>query len=348
MMIEYLKNAIIKRGDDCMSKKKDFCTNCRKECEYVLEKRKVNKVIKDKEYEFDITVAVCKRCGEEMDIPGLLDRNIKEVDEQYRYAEGIVTIYDIERMMDIYKIGKAPLSYALGFGEITITRYLEGQVPSKEYSDIIKKALSSSNFMKKKLEENKSKIAHTAYKKAYDAADEVEKLFNVSSKMLEVISYIFKRMDEVTPLMLQKLLHYVQGINLALNGKKMFPEDCSAWAHGPVYKEVYYLFKDFKYNPIEDVRFAVFDNKYNDLKDEEKKIVDIVVNSFGMYSGKTLERITHKETPWLNARKGYGEGVPSDEIISIKSIKDYFVEVNKKYNLLSEDDIIRYISDVLG
>ena len=96
------------------------------------------------------------------------------------------------------------------------------------------------------------------------------------------------------------------------------------------------------------MRFAVFDNKYNDLKDEEKKIVDIVVNSFGMYSGKTLERITHKETPWLNARKGYGEGVPSDEIISIKSIKDYFVEVNKKYNLLSEDDIIRYISDVLG
>ena len=27
----------------------------------------------------------------------------------------------------------------LGFGEVTITRYLSGQIPSKEYSDIIKK-----------------------------------------------------------------------------------------------------------------------------------------------------------------------------------------------------------------
>ena len=52
-------------------------------------------------------------------------------------------IDDIERLMKIYKIGKAPLSLALGFGEVTIPRYLEGQVPSKEYSDIMKTALSS-------------------------------------------------------------------------------------------------------------------------------------------------------------------------------------------------------------
>ena len=38
---------------------------------------------------------------------------------------------DIKKIMDIYKIGKAPLSLALGFGEVTIPRYLEGQVPSK-------------------------------------------------------------------------------------------------------------------------------------------------------------------------------------------------------------------------
>ena len=46
-------------------------------------------------------------------------------------------------MMKIYKIGRAPLSLALGFGEVTIPRYLEGQMPSKEYSDIIKATFSS-------------------------------------------------------------------------------------------------------------------------------------------------------------------------------------------------------------
>ena len=55
---------------------------------------------------------------------------------------------------------------ALGFGEITITRYLAGQMPSKEYSDIIKKALSSPNYMMKLLNENMEKMGETAYKKA--------------------------------------------------------------------------------------------------------------------------------------------------------------------------------------
>ena len=64
--------------------------------------------------------------------------------------------------LKIYKIGKAPLSLALGFGEVTITRYLSGQIPSKEYSDIMKMALSSPTFMKEKLQENKGKIAYFA------------------------------------------------------------------------------------------------------------------------------------------------------------------------------------------
>lgn len=50
---------------------------------------------------------------------------------------------DIRNLMVVYRIGKAPLSQALGFGEITIIRYLVGQVPSKEYSDIIRNALDS-------------------------------------------------------------------------------------------------------------------------------------------------------------------------------------------------------------
>lgn len=35
---------------------------------------------------------------------------------------------EIEALMSLYHLGKAPLSYALGFGEVTITRYLQ-EVP---------------------------------------------------------------------------------------------------------------------------------------------------------------------------------------------------------------------------
>jgi len=108
--------------------RRDFCIECRKETGYLLQKKDMVKNIRDKEYTFAITVAVCEECGEEMNIPGLIDKNIQEIDEQYRAAEGLVSIDDIEKLMKIYKIGKAPLSLALGFGEITIPRYLEGQI----------------------------------------------------------------------------------------------------------------------------------------------------------------------------------------------------------------------------
>ena len=77
--------------------RRDFCIECRKVTEYILQKKNIVKEIRDKEYIFCITVAICSECGEEMSIPGLLDRNIHEIDEQYRAAEGLVSIDDIEK-----------------------------------------------------------------------------------------------------------------------------------------------------------------------------------------------------------------------------------------------------------
>lgn len=329
-------------------RRKDFCTECRKETEYILQKKNITKVIRDKEYIFSITTAICTACGEEMPLPGLIDKNVQEIDEQYRAYEGIVTITDIEKLMKIYKIGKAPLSLALGFGEVTITRYLAGQIPSKEYSDIIRKALTSPAYMKECLNENRAKIADAAYNKAMLAADQLETLFSVSEQMLGVISYMFERLEEVTPLMLQKLLYFIQGICLALYDRPMFAENCQAWIHGPVFPEVYDLLRDFKYNPIEDARFAVLDGTKEILTAEEQKIIDLVVNTFGLYGGKVLERITHNEAPWKNARKGYGENIPSNEPLSKENIKEYYLDVSKQYAIDTEEGLNNYIRFMLG
>ena len=48
--------------------RRDFCIACRKETEYLLQKKDIVKNIRDKEYTFAITVAVCAECGEEMSI----------------------------------------------------------------------------------------------------------------------------------------------------------------------------------------------------------------------------------------------------------------------------------------
>ena len=74
-------------GADGRVGKRDFCTECRKETEYFLRKKDIVKNIRGKKYTFTITVAVCAECGEEMSIPGLIDKNVQEVEEQYKATE---------------------------------------------------------------------------------------------------------------------------------------------------------------------------------------------------------------------------------------------------------------------
>lgn len=77
-----------KTGRECatVENQRDFCTECRRETNYTLKKIKINQTIREKEYTFEITAAFCNECGGEMGIPGLMDYNIKEIDEQYRKA----------------------------------------------------------------------------------------------------------------------------------------------------------------------------------------------------------------------------------------------------------------------
>lgn len=329
-------------------RRKIFCMECRKETEYVLHKSSITKIIREKEYQFLITTAHCKECGCEVGVKGILDYNAKEIDEQFRKAEGIISAEEIEKLGKIYSLGKAPLSIALGFGEVTITRYLAGQIPSKEYSDIMRAALSDTKVMKELLESNKDKLADAAYKKAMSAIDELDALFSVPSKMLMVISYIFEQLREVTPLALQKTLYFVQGLYFSKYETPLFSDDCQAWVHGPVYVEIYDMFRSFRYDPIDDFRFELLKGKSTDLDEKEKEVVNLVVNTFGMYSGKVLERITHKEKPWIDAREGYLENEPSQEEISKEAIKEYFVSVRKKYDLDTETGIMNYIQNMLA
>lgn len=330
-----------------MKERKTYCFECDDITEYTLRKVEVVKTIRDKEYKFVVTKAFCVHCNEEMSPNGLADYNVQEIDLQYREAENIVSVKEIKNLMAMYKIGKNPLSLALGFGEITIPRYLIGQVPSKEYSDVIRSALTSVSYMRRMLESNKNKVGETAYKKSIVAIQELEELFGlVSPKLLRVIAFVFSCIEEITPLMLQKLLYYIQGIYKALYGTAIFDERCEAWVHGPVYPNVYNLFKSFKYNPIDDERFILLQGYASGLNSSEKKVILMVVNSFGMYSGKTLEAITHKESPWLKAREGLLPNEYSDIEIPSNDIDEYFNAMKEQYVIETEEGLKKYINDM--
>lgn len=79
------------------------------------------------------------------------------------------------------------------------------------------------------------------------------------------------------------------------------------------------------------------------VSEDELKAIDLVINTFGLYSPKTLEKISHSQDPWKEKRVGYKENDPGNEIINEESIKAYYIE-NK---LDTENEIMKYIMDCI-
>lgn len=122
----------------------------------------------------------------------------------------------------------------------------------------------------------------------------------------------------LTNLKLQKLLYYAQAWFLALRDTALFSEDFQAWAHGPVLPSQYHRFKDFAWRPI------TIEVDCPELDDEvENHLLDII-EEFGSETAVALERMTHRETPWIAARDGLPNGAISDAVISKSSMKRYY------------------------
>lgn len=327
-------------------KKMTFCPECRNEVEFELREEMKTRFIKDQPFEYKTIKAYCKNCNEELSIPEIDDKDIELFDMAYRKKEDIIFIDEIIALMDKYQLGKAPLALALGFGEITITRYLEGQIPSKKYSDIMRRALNDYEFMLEKINENKEKMSEKNFKKTYNIISNLLNEKNGTPKIQSAAKYIITQTSEITPLALQKLLYFSQGLYLATYNKPIFKDDCEAWVHGPVYPDIYRQFKSYGFTPIDEKKDYYFFSCI-DLNDNEKEILDLVVQTFGIYSGKTLENITHKEEPWINARNGISIIECSNNKISKEAVEKYFSNLFSENFKLNKENVVKYIHRML-
>ncbi|WP_407270363.1 type II toxin-antitoxin system antitoxin SocA domain-containing protein [Radiobacillus sp. PE A8.2] len=322
-----------------------FCEVCRDEVEFVKKDIEKTKVIKGREIKYMGVEAFCKECGSPIYEPHIHDLNLKQIDAVYREINNLSTISEVEMAVDMYRMGKRPFSLALGWGEGTITRYLNGDTPTKQYSQILKRVLKDPLFMNELLENNKEKVSDIAYKNCKEAVRRLEEDSHAigKDKIDSIVQYLLFRSEEITPLALQKLLYFSQGFNKIINGQFLFNDNCEAWVHGPVYREVYNRYKSFGFNPIEE-EFRQYN--FNDLHDFEKELLDNIVKNFGCYSGKVLEKMTHIETPWRDTRRELNDDEHSNRVISKEIIEIYFSEIKNKYKILNVSDIKDYSKDL--
>lgn len=124
-------------------------------------------------------------------------------------------------------------------------------------------------------------------------------------------NYILKHYGPMSHLKLQKLLFYCDAYHLAYFDKQLIEDRFEAWVHGPVSRKVYknlcdksILYADLAYSPLEGIDE---DAEFANLSSDQKEFLTSVLDDLHSWKGWELEAATHKEDPWIQARKGYGE-----------------------------------------
>ena len=118
---------------------KTFCEECRRDVGFVVETMPLSGKLRDENYEYEGKKAICEECGNEVYVAEIEDENLKSLYDAYRLKHGIISLEKILEIPQKYNIGKRPLSLLLGWGEMTFSRYCEGDMPTKQYSDILLK-----------------------------------------------------------------------------------------------------------------------------------------------------------------------------------------------------------------
>lgn len=296
--------------------------------------------LKGEKYSFTGEDARCSNCGAEVYVPEIEDRNLEALYNEYRHRNNIISLERIRAIPDKYDIRKRPLSLVLGWREITFSRYYDGALPTKQYSDVLQKVYEEPGYYHTLLEKNKGNLQSLA---AYEKSKKkIAKLldfkYKEGGKLKSISQYLVHECEDITSLALQRILYYVQGFHYAFYGQFLFDADCEAWAHGPVYKDVYDAYAPYRYDPIKPTES--FDKSV--FTEAERILLDNVVRNFGCYSGKILAKFTHLESPWLRTRGELSVGAHSERIIPRQLIGEYFSQVKDKFQMPSPGDIECY------
>ena len=127
----------------------------------------------------------------------------------------------------------------------------------------------------------------------------------------DVAAELRRRLPGVGVKKLHKLLYYCQGHHLAGTGGPLFGESISAWDMGPVVGALW-----------RSEREEEAPTPGPPLSEAELNTVGYVISRYGGLTGTDLERLTHHESPWVEADRRRDPG--TSVRISHDSLRDFF------------------------
>ncbi|MCD8201389.1 MAG: helix-turn-helix domain-containing protein [Clostridia bacterium] len=152
-----------------------FCHQCFKEVSYNVVSDDAIFSIKGIEIPYKGKRALCCECGSDVWVAEIDDYNVRAPRIEYCRQHGLITADEVKDLTKKYNIGARPLAKLLCWGEVTIVRYIDGDIPTKEYSDRLKELFGDCDAFYQLLVEGKDKITDVAYRKAMTAVEALRK-----------------------------------------------------------------------------------------------------------------------------------------------------------------------------
>lgn len=250
-----------------------------------------------------------------------------EKNKQRMNEESIITSNDIFSILNEYRIGKKPLAKLLGWGETTIIRYIDGDIPTSEYSNKLWTLLDNPVYYLTILNQNKEKLTGVAYRKSRNAV--LNKL--MGSKIDVVAQYIVNITEgQICAAAIQAMLYYAQGFSLAIYDIELFEEDYMINEENMPYPKIFKNMVDKGVYPI-DIGDEV-------LSGRDKELIQGVVEVFNWYGPKALKAILSYEKIALKVSKDKFNNI----IISKDTLRGYFKDIMEQYNINSIVKIAGY------
>ena len=145
--------------------------------------------------------------------------------------------------------------------------------------------------------------------------------------VLEVSKYIINYSNEkqygISNLKLQKILYLVQAYFLIKkeHHTPCFDDQIEAWDFGPVVPKAYRVYKKYGSSDISvaEPQVTVLFGENKEITNEDKELINSVVDAYRNYSATDLVKLTHEQDPWKNTYVKY-----RNRIITIDSMRSYF------------------------
>lgn len=315
---------------------KQMCTCCMEEHEVKTVLVKDAATFKGVKVNYDASYLYCDAADELYMDEQQIQANDIRVKDAYRKAKGLLTSAEISGIRAKYGISQSDFCILLGWGGKTITRYESHQVQDKAHDTILKKIDQDAEWFLSLLCEVKEVLPVEAYQRYLSAATALyekgqdsylRKTIEASyvkyqdnqllhgntalslDKVVDVIRYFAAsaKVSSLYKVKLMKLMWYADALSYKKRGFAITGLVYQALPMGAVPVGHNFII-DLKDVPCEEVDMGETNAYYFSIKEaavfpalseEDKKILDIIIEKLGRMSKDEIISFMHKEQAYV-------------------------------------------------